>query len=53
MYLCENCALFFREPLVLEEKHGLEGPWAERFLGCPHCCTAAMFREVRNEALRY
>ncbi|MBQ8600090.1 MAG: hypothetical protein IJ407_01740 [Clostridia bacterium] len=47
-YLCENCGAAFPEPIIIEERHGLPGPWAERFEGCPCCGVAAMVQEVRS-----
>ena len=46
-YLCENCNETFTEPILVEERHSLPGPWAEVAEGCPYCGVAGMIREVQ------
>lgn len=34
---CEDCGRVFDEPLYIEERHGLPGPYKEVFAYCPWC----------------
>ena len=51
MYRCDNCGEYALEPIIVEERHGLSGPWAEQFEGCPCCGVAGMMEEVADELL--
>lgn len=37
MYRCDNCNTVFDEPKQYEEKHNLDAPPYERYMGCPEC----------------
>jgi len=37
MYICEECGMFFEEPKVIFETHGLDTPPYEKLSVCPYC----------------
>lgn len=37
MYICYDCEKLFYEPKTWTEKHGMEHPPYEHYLGCPSC----------------
>lgn len=53
IYRCKNCKERFSSPAVAYERHGLEGPWAERLEICPYCKVAGMMEVMGDAGLSY